>query len=73
MTESNFHTIEIASLIVWAALGIAFLLTPSRALKFLTRDRVTLSGPAIAMARVLGAVNAFGALYIVLFGWYVRR
>jgi hypothetical protein len=69
VTESNFHTIEIALLLVWAALGIAFLLTPSWALKFLTRDRVTLSGPATVVARVLGAVNAFGALYIVLFGW----
>ena len=68
MTESNFHTIEIVLLLVWAALGIAFLLTPSRALKFLTRDRVTLSGPAIAVARVLGAVNAFGALHVVFSG-----
>ena len=69
MTESSFHTIEIALLVVWTSLGIAFLLAPSRALKFLTRDRVTLSGTAIAVARISGAVNAIGAIHIVLFGW----
>ena len=68
MTESDFHRIVLALLLTWGALGTALLLTPSRALRLLTRGRVTVSGRAAAVARILGAVNAYGAFHIFWFG-----
>jgi hypothetical protein len=68
MNATEFQKIVSVTLILWCAIGLALVVFPSGILRVVTRGRLPLSTRTLWVVRILGIVNAFGALHIFWFG-----
>jgi hypothetical protein len=68
MSPADFHKLTTAALLIWGLLSLALVVTPARVAHIFTRGRVGMSPRVAWIFRILGAVNAFGALHIYFTG-----
>ena len=61
----DFNLIQNLALSFWALLGFVFTLAPARSVQVLTNRRVVLPNFGIEDLRLLGLLNAIGALHLL--------
>jgi hypothetical protein len=68
MSPDDFRRIAAGAILVWGVLSLAFVVSPVRVVHWLTRGRVAMSVRTAWAFRILGVVNAYGAIHIYLRG-----
>jgi hypothetical protein len=68
MSPADFHKFTIAVLLSWGLLSLALVVAPAHVAHFFTRGRVGMSPRVAWIFRILGAVNAFGAVHVYFTG-----